>query len=127
MRPPDNLRIHLAGDVVGDFGQPLISPHLPLDVVLRCPLPTSLLALMGSPGDWHWRPWSVSSFPLSRSLCTWASAKETQKSYGRFGGEHNQQLVPSPQKHLNDPLAALAVLAVATVPKMGLKYSHEVN
>lgn len=41
MRPPDNLRIHLAGDVVGDFGQPLISPHLPLDVVLRCPLPTS--------------------------------------------------------------------------------------
>lgn len=41
MRPPDNLRIHLAGDVVGDFGQPLISPHLPSDVVLRCPLPTS--------------------------------------------------------------------------------------
>ena len=70
MRPPDNLRIHLAGDVVGDFGQPLISPHLPLDVVLRCPLPTSLLALMGSPGNWHWRPWSVSSFPLSRSLCS---------------------------------------------------------
>ena len=69
----------------------------------------------------------LSLFLALSVVCTWASAKETQKSYGRFGGEHNQQLVRSPQKHLNDPLAALAAVAVATVPKMGLKYSHEVN